>query len=478
MSNPFKDRLKRLHDAHQRGRDTDNGPSGVYTGDDVTSDTDAPPEPSGYGWERLGAVKSMDYSVPLWVSEERCDGSRQHGDWTLDDCCKISHRRITDLVDDVPESVRRRNLLYMDTETTGLGDDALVFMLGIGFWDDDNHFVVQQFLLNEAQHEPALLEAFSRRITHDTVLVTFNGASFDVPLLKRRYATHDIAHPFAKPTHMDLLPMARRCFPELTSYKLSKLEREVLAFERVDDVPGREIPRRWWKYEKSHNAELMRGVLEHNRHDVVSMEALVAAAIADEPPPKRQSDDEPRWGFSRLGFKSLQPKEAPKQVLAPTDGPSPSTAAGPSDDDGATKQDDKPSKPRSKIADRLSRNYRLRGKFAERGGVHRADDQPQSGDSSTNSTRDNTRDSSPDAIPTFDTDPSSPAPTQAASERARQLKSAAGPLIDQKMWREAFPLLCELVALVPDDDWGLEQLAEYYRQDGDRRLAEAIESRK
>ena len=447
MSDGFKDRLKRLHDAHRRGKNPDGGPSGVYTGDtDDGADSGQPPEATGYGWERLGAEKLTDYSRPLWIARQRCDENREHGDWTIGDCRDVSHRLLANLGDDVPDDTRRRHRLYMDTETTGLGDDAIVFMLGIGYWSDDNFFV-EQFLLDEEDDEPALLEAFSEHLAERQLLVTFNGRRFDVPLLQRRYAEHGIDDPFDDFHHLDLLPLARRAFPGLNQYRLTNLERQILAFERIDDVPGRDIPRRWWKYQRSRDAELMRNVLEHNLHDVISMEALVVAAIAGESPKKDRAETETKWSFGRLGFKSHLP--APKTPM--------------------TGEPDEPAaddiEPKSSIGERLARTYRLRGKFAD---------------------RDRRRDASPpetiaDKPPNVEPPPANvegPDTTDAVALRATELRRTARRLVDQEMWPQAFPLLCELVALVPDDDRGLQMLVRYYRREGNTKLARRLEQRR
>lgn len=466
MSESFKDRIKRLHNAHRRGRDNENGPSGVYTADgqpDAES-ADGPTEVGGYGWQRLGAVKSTDYGPALWIATELCNGDDDHGVWTLRDCCQVHHRGLAQLDDDVSEQTRRTDLLYMDIETTGLSNDAIAFMLGLGYWNSDDRFVVEQLMIEEEEDEPALLRAFADRLENRRLLVTFNGVRFDAPVLQRRYSHHNIDDPLQGYPHLDLLPLSRRCFPGFSSYRLSKLEREVLSFERIDDVPGREIPRRWWKFQKTRDAELMRGVLEHNRHDIVSMEALVAAAIADEPPTRETSTGEPKWSFGRMGMKSLYNRDrsggTPRQ-----EEPGGDVEAG-GDDAEAPPQD----RPGSGIARRLERTYRLRGKFAERGGTKKS-----SGRGASEPTK------SSEGVPSVGSPPAAgPADEPASGEvqrRADQLRAAARPLIDQQMWREAFPMLCELVALVPNDRWGLEMLARWYRQQGNEKLARRLEQR-
>lgn len=424
MSNSFRDRLRRLHDAHHRGRDPSDGPSGVYSADDVDAVEQQPDDDERHkdygGWQGLGARRCGEYECPLWIVETRCDEQMCHGDWTLARCRGADHQKLASLTDDVPSGIDPDRLLYMDTETTGLGPKSYAFMVGLGRWDGAD-FLVQHLVIDEPDDEPALLECFADRIADCDLLVTFNGKRFDVPLLQRRYEHHGLDDPFADTGHLDLLPLARRIFPGLDRYRLSNLEVQLLKFQRVDDVPGREVPKRWGKFQRSRNPAIMEGVVEHNRHDIVSMAALVAAAIGGEKiatgeaEPDPNSDSRQRSGNGGGG-------QTP-----------------------------------GNIADKLVRSYRLRGKFAERD-RQRAD--------STRST------------PPVGTEQTVETPDSETTRRVRELRSGCRSLIDQKMWREVFPMLCELVALCPGDRWGLEMLAEYYRREGRNALAREIEGRR
>ena len=441
MADKFRDRLKRLHDAHRRGKDSDGGPTGVYSASEAVGDVAGIVERSdiakGYGWERLGGVRCDDFDQPLWVATERVGHTAAHGDWTVGQCWQIKHGKIADLDQSVPPGINRRQMLFMDTETSGLGKGAMAFMIGLGFWEDDQ-FVVEHLLIDDEEQEPALLEAFARRMARFEVLVTFNGRRFDVPLLQRRFAHHELADPFPGKNHLDLLPMARRVFPDLASYRLSNLEKQILSFERVDDVPGKDIPPRWWKFQKNKNSELMKGVLEHNRHDVVSMEALVVTAIAGGTPEVKLVEGQDIRDFLRLGFKGFTGREFKK-----TGEPQPSTGDA-----------QKAAEPRG-VAKKLERTYRLRGKFARK---DRKERHEESG-----------------VIPPLE-EPQSP-PGEAAMQRVEELRAATQGLVAQQMWREAFPLLAEMVALSPTDRWAVQNLAEYYRRDGREELAAALEKR-
>lgn len=436
MSKSFFDRIKRLHDAHHRGRDTTDGPSGVYTAESVSEKGDdeiATPPPKYGGWEGLGAYRKDDHHAPMWIIETRCDADWVHGDWTLGQCHDVEYSALSEQVEGLAEGKSRDDMLFMDLETTGLGPRALVFMAGIGFWEG-SEFVVQHLVIENAEDEVGLLEEFAERLSNFNMLVTFNGKGFDVPLLQKRYEHHGLNDPFGEEFHLDLLRVSRRVFPGLNRYKLTHLEQEIIHFERVDDVPGREIPPLWWKFQKNQNPSLMEKVVEHNRHDIISMVALVATVIAGECPVSREERHaSKRGGYRRFSdLVSRRDKEEQKpEELAPE------------------------APPPEGISGKLMRSYRLRGKFASR-------DREQAGEQ-THGKR--------SVMPHQDSK------SEEASQRVDELCQVCKTLIGQNLWRQAFPMLCEIVALVPDHRWGLKMLASYYRREGRDDLACQLENR-
>ncbi|HEY5962192.1 MAG TPA: ribonuclease H-like domain-containing protein, partial [Polyangiaceae bacterium] len=103
-----------------------------------------------------------------------------------------------------------KRALYLDTETTGLGGGAgtIAFLIGLAWFDDDDLWL-EQLLLTSPSDEPALLECLDERLQSASMLVTFNGKSFDWPLLLGRYVMNRRERPAAMP-HLDLLHVARR----------------------------------------------------------------------------------------------------------------------------------------------------------------------------------------------------------------------------------------------------------------------------
>ena len=176
---------------------------------------------------------------------------------------------------------------FLDTETSGLsgGTGTYAFLVGIGRFEKE-HFKLQQFFMRDPAEEGALLEAIIDFLAPCEALVTFNGKAFDAPLLRTRYALHNIPVPFADYAHVDLLPLARRLWRDrLPSRALKYLEEEIMRAPRtVEEVPGYEIPWIYFDFLRSGDAGPLKGVFYHNAMDIVAMTALfnhTAAMLAD-----------------------------------------------------------------------------------------------------------------------------------------------------------------------------------------------------
>ena len=172
-----------------------------------------------------------------------------------------------------------RDLLFLDTETTGLsaGAGTIAFLVGIGFFKD-THFVVRQYFLRNPDDEPAMLADLAEQFSRRPGVVTFNGRAFDLPLLESRYILNRRPAPFADSPHLDLLPPSRRLWRDsLDSCRLIALEEQVLAVRRDQaDVPGGVIPIIYRDYLNTGNAVEMPRIFYHNQVDVLSMVSLTA----------------------------------------------------------------------------------------------------------------------------------------------------------------------------------------------------------
>ncbi|HTM03168.1 MAG TPA: ribonuclease H-like domain-containing protein [Vicinamibacterales bacterium] len=202
--------------------------------------------------------------------------------------------------------------LFLDLETTGLagGAGTYAFLVGLG-WFESGGFRIRQFFLASYAAERMLLEAV-RSIAHDReTVVTYNGKSFDLPVLETRFVLHRGETPFAGMPHVDMLHTARRLWrpsvadasserddepgrhsPQVDHGRVGRspqgeggcrliaLEEALCGHAREGDVPGFEIPARYFHYVRSGDARQLEAVLEHNRLDLLSL-ALLTARAAD-----------------------------------------------------------------------------------------------------------------------------------------------------------------------------------------------------
>ena len=170
------------------------------------------------------------------------------------------------------------SLVYLDTETTGLvgGTGTCAFLIGIGAVEG-SQFVVRQFFLRDYPEEKAVLTALAQALEPFQGLATFNGKTFDVPLLETRFALARMKSPFARLVHLDLLHPARRLWKmRLESCELTRLEKEVLGINREGDVDGSEIPGIYFDYLRAGDARGLQPVFYHNALDIITLAALTA----------------------------------------------------------------------------------------------------------------------------------------------------------------------------------------------------------
>lgn len=181
-----------------------------------------------------------------------------------------------------------KRIVFFDLETTGLsgGAGTLAFLAGCG-WFEGESFRVRQFFLSSPAGEQAMLDALAKIFDEASLLVTFNGKSFDVPLMETRWAFHRVDAASDGLPHFDMLPPSRRLWGQrdgtedgVAGCRLSELERSILGFHRVGDVPGFEIPTRYFHFLRTGDGAAIAGVLDHNRHDIVSLAGVMAHALA------------------------------------------------------------------------------------------------------------------------------------------------------------------------------------------------------
>jgi uncharacterized protein YprB with RNaseH-like and TPR domain len=171
--------------------------------------------------------------------------------------------------------------VYIDTETTGLsgGSGTLAFLVGIAVVED-TAIALTQFLLTRFAAEAALLSAFAETLSPRDRLVSYNGKSYDLPLLQTRFRMQALQQPFDERPHLDLLHPVRRLFGNRwQDCRLLTLERNLLGFSRIDDLPGSEAPAAWFDYVRSGIGGRLIRVVKHNHQDIVSL-AVAHSALA------------------------------------------------------------------------------------------------------------------------------------------------------------------------------------------------------
>ena len=208
-----------------------------------------------------------------------------------------------------PQCLDPSQWLFLDTETTGLcgGSGTYAFLIGLAWWEAGG-LQVEQLFIRDYSEEHAALEALAARIAERPVLVTFNGRTFDWPLLETRYRmTRKIAAPQLV-SHIDLLHPARQIWrPKLGSVRLIELENQVLGqlpWQRGNDIPGMLIPQAYFQYLRSEapsTIEALVQVFRHNEMDLRGLAALSSKIVELLAQPESiESDALELFGLSRL----------------------------------------------------------------------------------------------------------------------------------------------------------------------------------
>ena len=181
-----------------------------------------------------------------------------------------------------PESVcDPQQWLFLDTETTGVvgGTGTYPFLIGIAWWDAGG-LEVEQFFMREYSEEHSVLVALAERMAERRVLVTFNGKSFDWPLLETRYQmTRKIRVPSPR-AHLDFLHPARNLWRlRLGSARLPELERHVLGWNRGADVMSEFIPQMYFDYLRGGSPEPLVPIFHHNQMDLRGLAGLASRTL-------------------------------------------------------------------------------------------------------------------------------------------------------------------------------------------------------
>lgn len=213
-----------------------------------------------------------------------------------------------------PGNVALEDLLFLDCETTGLATAAgtYAFLVGLGAFRGQT-FHLEQIFLPDYSCEKAFLQTLLKKIRPGTVLVTYNGKSFDVPLLQTRFILNRLAFPLAELPHVDLLFPARRIWRyRLADLSLRSLERELLGAERERDIDSGLIPGTYFHYLRSGDVSYLPDVLAHNRYDILTLAFLTLWHASLLATPQGYPNLEPcdYFGLGRLYYQKHEVEKA------------------------------------------------------------------------------------------------------------------------------------------------------------------------
>jgi len=168
------------------------------------------------------------------------------------------------------------DILFIDTETTGLsgGAGTYIFLCSLGYFNNDN-FIIEQYFMEDYEHENFMLNNIKNKLNSAQVFVSFNGKSFDIPLLQSRFICNRIKVNLEIP-HIDLLYTSRSLWKrQLPNCQLNTVEQHILGIHRKNDVKSNDIPQIYFNYIRGVNQKMMLRVFNHNAQDIISLPILL-----------------------------------------------------------------------------------------------------------------------------------------------------------------------------------------------------------
>ena len=270
------------------------GGTSVSKGAAVSDPPGLPDPPAPPALSDLAAILGGEWRGGCFIVDRRWDRSALHGRERIGALAERLDRASGEAPLFSNGSAARPPFVFFDLETTGLsgGAGTLAFLVGCGWFEQDGSFATRQFLLARHADERTLLEAVAAELARAGALVSFNGKSFDAPLLEGRYLFHRLPWRGRELPHVDVLHPARRFWKEGSDgCSLQALEKQLIGLRRKGDIPGFEIPALYFRFVRGGHAAPLESVLEHNRLDLLTLAAITArllhlartgpAAIAD-----------------------------------------------------------------------------------------------------------------------------------------------------------------------------------------------------
>ena len=226
-----------------------------------------------------------------YESEKLYERHRRHGSIGICDLEGLSPDLLEPISNGGIAGVPPQKWCFLDTETTGLagGAGTYAFLIGVGRIAADG-FRVRQFFMRDFGEEASLLAALTDHLQQFQVLITYNGRTYDQPLLETRFRMARARPPFSALEHLDLLSGARRLWKlRFDSCRLVELENQILGVEREGDLPGELIPYVYFEYVRTGEIGRLLPVFHHNQVDILTLACLTAIVpLAFHAPEKAQ----------------------------------------------------------------------------------------------------------------------------------------------------------------------------------------------
>jgi uncharacterized protein len=203
---------------------------------------------------------------------------RRHGSLDISSLIEMPPDILTAISDGTISNCDCSKWAFLDTETTGLagGSGTYAFLIGVGRITAAG-FELRQFFMRDLAEEASLLHGLAEYLGQFDTLVTYNGRTYDQPLLETRYRMARMKPPFGRMEHLDLLFGARRLWKlRFDSCRLVDLENQILGFEREGDLPGEMIPYVYFEYLRKREAGRIVPILHHNAIDILTLACLTA----------------------------------------------------------------------------------------------------------------------------------------------------------------------------------------------------------
>jgi len=223
--------------------------------------------------EEIATARGVHYET-----EKLYERQRRHGSVGIVDLEGLSHDLLDPISNGQIRGVPPEKWCFLDTETTGLagGSGTYAFLIGVGRITPQG-FRVRQFFMRDFGEEASQLSALAEYLKQFEVLITYNGRTFDQPLLETRYRMVRQRPPFSSLEHLDLLFGARRLWNlRFDSCRLVELENQILGVERQGDLPGEMIPYVYFEYVRTQEIFRLMPVFHHNAIDILTLACLTA----------------------------------------------------------------------------------------------------------------------------------------------------------------------------------------------------------